>query len=49
MEAKCGQRKTNVYNLREDPYLLLRILQYWVEQKLKKTLVRNVFLLWMPK
>ena len=36
MEARYGQRKTNVYNLREDPYLLLIILQYWVEQKLKK-------------
>ena len=30
MEAKYGQRKINVYNLREDPYLLLSILQYWV-------------------
>lgn len=25
-KPKYGQRKTNVYNLREDPYLLLSIL-----------------------
>lgn len=45
MEAKYGQRKTNVYNLREDPYLLLSILQYWVEQKLKNPCKKCIFVM----